>query len=160
MSPALTAPSSEGCLCASCMMAIGSGALKCTKCQTLVHVTCSQQPLYQLIRYATSGAQYCCVRCCKSELGEEQYEDEAKSLNELIEREQEIKSAASLDTSDAQLAIEPAGESAERSGNPVSVPSHKVYADHTDNMTRRDNSRVSSSNVQQAAARPKAICKF
>ena len=87
MSPALTTPPSEDCLCASCMAKLDSGALKCSKCQKFVHVSCSELPKYYLVRLATSGAMYCCVRCCKTEAGEERYEEERQSINELFERE-------------------------------------------------------------------------
>ena len=89
MSPALTAPP-ENTKCVSCEAALDSGALKCSKCSQFVHLFCSNYPRYALIRLATSGVQYCCIRCLKVEVTEEKYNDEFKEIDDLIEREKAI----------------------------------------------------------------------
>jgi len=94
MSHALTSSPPEGCLCASCMSRVDSDALECTKCHSCVHVYCAQLPVYQLVKYAMSSAQYWCIRCCKNEAGEEEYNKEAKRIAELIEREKAIIASA------------------------------------------------------------------
>ena len=90
MSPALTSTPEDETLCSSCHIKLDSGGLKCTKCQTFVHLRCSQLPLYQLVRFAKRNAQFWCVRCCKADLGDAEYDDETGALEELIDREKAI----------------------------------------------------------------------
>ena len=87
MSPVLTAPPAQDVLCTSCMTRLDSGGLKCCKCQKFIHLSCSELPKYLMVRYAVSSAQYCCIRCCKTEMGEEKYEEELQSISDLMVRE-------------------------------------------------------------------------
>ena len=40
-----------------------------------------------MVRFAVSHAQYMCVSCCKSDTGEQKYEEELKSIKDLLNRE-------------------------------------------------------------------------
>ena len=90
MSPALTSTPEDETLCSSCHIKLDSGGLKCAKCQTFVHLRCSQLPLYQLVRFAKRNAQFWCVRCCKADIGDAEYDEETGALEELIDRERAI----------------------------------------------------------------------
>ena len=89
MSPALTDAPSEG-VCFSCMVTLDERGLKCTKCHRFIHVQCSELPDYILVRYAVSSIQYCCIQCCKSEIGEENNREETDAIQQLREREKSI----------------------------------------------------------------------
>ena len=87
MSPAVTGLLGVDEVCNSCMAKLDTGALKCSKCQNLIHLSCSGLPEYQMVRFAVSQAQYLCMRCCKTDTGEQKYEDELMNIKDLLDRE-------------------------------------------------------------------------
>ena len=40
-----------------------------------------------MVRFAVSQAQYLCMSCCKTDTGDQKYEEEVKSIKELLDRE-------------------------------------------------------------------------
>ena len=87
MSPALTGLLGIDEVCKSCMAKLDTGALKCSKCQHFIHMSCSGLPEYQMVRFAVSQAQYMCMSCCKIDTGDQKYEEELKSIKDLLDRE-------------------------------------------------------------------------
>ena len=87
MSPAITGLLGIDEVCKSCMAKLDTAALKCSKCQHYIHMSCYGLPEYQMVRFAVSQAQYLCMSCCKTDTGDQKYEEEVKSIKELLDRE-------------------------------------------------------------------------
>ena len=101
MSPALTNAPNDA-VCRSCETRLDGRGLKCTKCSLFTHVRCSELPDYQLVRYAVTSIQYCCIKCCKSDAGEDAYNDEIKEIHELKDKEKQIVKETSDDAGSFQ----------------------------------------------------------
>ena len=102
MSPALTDAPNEA-VCKSCMTILDGRGLKCTKCQSFIHVSCSELPEYLLVRYAVSSIQYCCKVCCKNETGEERYPQEISAIQDLKEKEKQIILQATAENENSEI---------------------------------------------------------
>ena len=94
-------PSPPETTCSKCMVTLDTEALKCNRCSVLMHLRCSDLPMYLLLRYKTSQAQYICRACVLGEGNPESLKEAQVELTATIEREKNAINAAALeDTKD------------------------------------------------------------
>ena len=81
--------SPEGGTCKQCLCGLGAAALKCMKCTAYVHLRCSGLPEYHVVRLASSQTSYMCVACVGADFADDGYEQELRSVQEIISKEME-----------------------------------------------------------------------
>ena len=80
--------------CSKCMTELEAEALKCSRCSVLMHLRCSDLPLYMLLRYKTSQSQYVCRACVLGEGNADSLKEEETKILEIMKNEEEaIKGA-------------------------------------------------------------------
>ena len=86
--PAVVGVTSNLSTCHFCFEMLDSMALKCGKCQCLVHFTCSALPEYYLVRLAVTQASFACQKCVQEkEMEDDKYEEQFSLLKAVLARE-------------------------------------------------------------------------
>ena len=150
MSPALTDAPNDG-VCQSCETQLDGRGLRCTKCTKYTHVSCSELPDYQLVRYALSNIQYCCIRCCKTETGEDIYNLEITQIHELKEKEDQIVKNVDDDTTVSPEEEENSSKKEQNKSRP---------GKDSDKSEANDNSGSNSQNGVPSSTTKKPNCRY
>ena len=96
MSPAVVpvSPTQDGeasPTCSKCLGTLSDVALKCKGCQVYVHLRCSDQADYQLVRFSVTQAAFACTNCVKTkDTTEDKYEEELAKIKEILAKEESI----------------------------------------------------------------------
>ena len=80
-----TSPSETNCY--KCLAELQTEALKCARCNSHMHLRCSELPLYMLLRFKTSQSQYICQSCVLGEGSPEALKEAEENLIENMELE-------------------------------------------------------------------------
>ena len=80
-----TSPSETNCY--KCLVELQTEALKCARCNSHMHLRCSELPLYMLLRFKTSQSQYICQSCVLGEGSPEALKEAEENLIENMELE-------------------------------------------------------------------------
>ena len=81
--------------CYKCRDPLMEEALKCARCSMWMHLRCSDLPVYILLRYKTSQAQYICRACILGEGDEESLKKAQEKVEQTLKAEEDaVKSAA------------------------------------------------------------------
>ena len=150
MSPALTDAPNDG-VCQSCETQLDGRGLRCTKCTKYTHVSCSELPDYQLVRYALSNIQYCCIRCCKTETGEDIYNQEITQIHELKEKEDQIVKNVDDNTTESPEEEENSSKKEQNKSRP---------GKDSDKSEANDNSGSNSQNGVPSSTTKKPNCRY
>ena len=135
----ITSPSETN--CAKCLSKLEAQCLKCSRCSILLHLRCSDLPLYMLLRYKTSQSAYVCRACVLGEGDPDSLKEAEEAIKQLLEKEEKsIKETAV----DANASID----------QMLSETSNAA-----DNKTMdKDQEKNSSSQEEKSASLP--TCKF
>ena len=95
--PAIATSPTETC-CTKCLTALDTEALKCSRCSVLLHLRCSDLPMYMLLRFKTSQAQYICRACVLSEGNPQSLKEAETELEQVLEREKNTVNEAADDS--------------------------------------------------------------
>ena len=119
-----------------------------------MHLRCSDLPVYMLLRFKTSGAQYICRACVLGEGNAESLKSEQQGIEALLElEEQVIKAAAEADESFHDAKNEKTIEDAAKECNRSALEGQTV--EHT----KQNSSSTEKENTDQVNSSP-SVCKF
>ena len=80
--------------CSKCLVHLESEALKCARCSCLLHLRCSDLPVYLLIRYKTSQSKYVCRAFVLAEGNSDSLKEAKENITKLMKLEEKAIKAA------------------------------------------------------------------
>ena len=136
--PAITNTTSNESVCSFCHVSLDNLCVKCQKCKSLIHMTCTGLPEYQLVRLAVTSVSYVCMKCVETEAEPEAYASEIERIIQCKTREKALCHVNNFHDSIDDLITTPV--------NPVNENSNTRNADY------RQNNQTGGVSVSTAAS--------
>ena len=84
--------------CAKCLIPLEDENIKCDRCKSLMHLRCSDLPVYMLLRFRTSQAVYICRACVLGEGDPENLKVQQEKIESTISKEENAIKAGAIES--------------------------------------------------------------
>ena len=132
--PAIVETDAGSC-CSKCLAKLESEALKCARRSSQLHLRCSDLPVYLLLRYKTSQAQYVCRACVLAEGDPTSLKEAQEGIEKLLETEEKVIREAAEDSTSI---VEDVVNSSKKTDGNESTPNTDIVLDENSNSQKKD----------------------